>query len=152
MKTKKIVTLVLIIIWMVTVFYFSAQHSEESSSLSGGITIKVLKTLKINVENEEQVETIETVIRKLAHYAIYLLGGVLILSHINLYDIKNNKKVLISQAIGTIYAITDEIHQIYVPGRNGEIRDVIIDSLGVITGIGIVLLIKKVKEGKNEKN
>ena len=56
MKTKKIVTLILIIIWMITVFYFSNQHSEESSNLSGGVTLKVLRILKVAPETEEQLE------------------------------------------------------------------------------------------------
>ena len=43
-----------------------------------------------------------------------------------------------------LYAATDEIHQLFVPGRSGEIRDVCLDSLGVITGIIILLIIFKI--------
>ncbi len=148
MKTKKIVTLILIIIWMITIFYFSNQHSEESSNLSGGVTLKVLKILKVAPETEEQLENIETLIRKLAHFFMYLAGGVLILLHINLYETSKNKKMLLAQLVGTMYAITDEVHQIYVPGRSGEIKDILIDSLGILTGIGVVLLIKKIIKSK----
>ena len=145
---KKIVTLVLIIIWMVTIFFFSSQQARESSSLSEKITNSIIKVLKLNPKTQEQIDRIETIVRKLAHYCIYLIGGILILLHINLYEEKENKKVLLSQLIGSTYAITDEWHQLYVPGRSGEIRDVVIDSLGILTGIVIFLLIKNLKRKK----
>jgi VanZ family protein len=47
-----------------------------------------------------------------------------------------------------MYAITDEVHQIYVPGRSGGRKDILIDSLGILTGIGVVLLIKKIIKSK----
>ena len=42
---------------------------------------------------------------------------------------------LISWAFGTLYAVTDEFHQMFVPGRSCEIRDMCIDSCGVATGV-----------------
>lgn len=93
----------------------------------------------------------ETVIRKLAHFSIYTLGGILIISHINLYKITLKKKLIISLVIGICYAITDEMHQLFIVGRSGEIRDVIIDSIGVSCGITIEIIIftKLYKEYKN---
>lgn len=66
------------------------------------------------------------------------------------------RKILYSQLFGTVYAITDEIHQLFIPGRSGEIRDVCIDSLGVLTGIIFMLMIIKIyikikKVKSNEK-
>ena len=46
--------------------------------------------------------------------------------------------------MGALYAITDEIHQLFVPGRSGMIKDVFIDSLGIITGVIICLIIIKI--------
>jgi VanZ family protein len=42
------------------------------------------------------------------------------------------------------YAITDEIHQIFVPGRDGIVFDVIIDTFGAIFGLEICKLLKKI--------
>ena len=149
MKIKKIITIILIIAWMTLVFYFSNQISDESSKLSGEITQAILNFFNIlEGKTLEQQSAIETIIRKLAHYSIYTIGGILILSHVNLYKISANKKVIVSQLIGTLYAATDEIHQLFVPGRSGETRDVCLDSLGVITGIIITLIIQKmIKRG-----
>ena len=146
MKSKtKIITIILIIWWMTLVFYLSNQISDESSKLSGGITRAILNFFNLlEGKTLEQQLAIETIIRKLAHFSIYALGGILILLHVNLYKIKTNKKVIISWLIGTAYAMTDEIHQLFISGRSGEIRDVCIDSLGVITGITILLIIFKI--------
>ena len=96
---KKTITIILIIIWMITVFIFSNQPSDESSNLSEGFTTTVLKLLHIHPENQDLVDKIETAIRKLAHYFIYLIGGILIYTHINLYNIKTGNKIAISQII-----------------------------------------------------
>ena len=153
MKNKKILTIILILIWMCIVFKFSSQPSTESSQLSGGITKTILNFFNVlEGKTIEQQSQIETIVRKLAHYSIYTIGGILIISHVNLYKISANKKVIVSQLIGTLYAATDEIHQLFVPGRSGEIRDVCLDSLGVITGIIIILIILKCRERRPRRS
>ena len=96
---KKIITIILIIIWMVTVFIFSNQPSEESDNLSEGFTTKMLKILNLYPDNQEQVDKIDSAIRKIAHYIEYLIGGILIYTHINLYNIKTGNKIAISQGV-----------------------------------------------------
>lgn len=157
LNLKKIIIITLVICWMILIFYLSNQISQHSEELSSGVTKIILKILNIlELKTPEQILAIDAVIRKLAHFFIYTLGGMLILMFINLYKIKASKKVLISWLIGTCYAITDEIHQLFVPGRGAEIMDVCIDSLGVITGIIILLLIFKLtnrlKTNKIDKN
>ncbi|HIU52150.1 MAG TPA: VanZ family protein [Candidatus Merdicola faecigallinarum] len=71
----------------------------------------------------------------------------LIFEFINTYNIDVKRKITYSFIIGVIYAITDEIHQLFVPGRSGEIRDVLIDGLGIIVGIILIYQFKK-KRGK----
>lgn len=152
LNSKKIITIILVIVWMILVFYLSNQISTDSAKLSGSFTEIILKICNVtNINAPEQILLIENIIRKIAHFLLYTLGGMLIFLFINLYKIKPNNKVLISWLIGTVYAITDEIHQLFVIGRSGEIRDICIDSLGVITGIIILLLVLKVIE-KIRKN
>ena len=151
MKIKKIITLVLIILWMILIFHLSNQVSTESSKLSGGLTHKILEALHmLDGKTIEQQEVIETIIRKLAHFSLYAIGGIIIFLHVNLYEITEKRKVITSWTIGTTYAISDEIHQLFVPGRSGEIRDVCIDSLGVITGITLVLILLKFIERRKK--
>ncbi len=141
----KTISFVLLILWMVIVFLFSAQDATASSKVSGGLTETVLEILKVP---EEHMENAETLIRKLAHFSIYAIGGVITIWHIGTYKISTPKAVLLSQTFGILYATTDEIHQYFVPGRACQLRDVTIDALGVATGIVAVLIIKKMRREK----
>ena len=151
MKFKKIITIILILLWMVLVFYLSNQVADDSAQLSGGLTRKILQILHIlDGKTIEEQAIIETIFRKLAHFFLYTLGGILILLHINLYKITDKSKVIASLIIGTAYAITDELHQLFVPGRSGEIKDVCLDSLGLITGIILLLIFLKFIERRKK--
>ena len=49
------------------------------------------------------------------------------------------KQIVGMSALSTaLYAVTDEIHQLFVPGRSGQITDVILDSCGGLIGGGSV--------------
>lgn len=149
MKNRKTITIILIISWMIIVFLFSDQPSIESSSTSGKVIEIIIKTLNINI-SDENIQELQLPIRKLAHFTIYAIGGILILLHIDLYKMSEKKKLIISGLIGIAYAVTDEVHQLFVIGRSGEIRDVCIDSLGIVTGLIILLYIDKIMKRKKK--
>lgn len=148
MKIKKIISVILLILWIYMVFNFSNQKGSGSSNLSKKVSGTIIDILDINnkisqEEKEEKIKTIEPVIRKLAHYAIYILGGILIINCMHVYEIYNKKEIIYSAIIGIVYAISDEIHQLFINGRSGKIEDVIIDTIGILTGITIYLLIRQ---------
>ena len=142
MKNKKIIIIRIILIflilgWMNIVFGFSAQESESSSSLSTWVASWF--------SDDTCVQSyIEPYIRKIAHFSEYGVGGALFISLFSTFDLSEMKKVLFSSVFGIIYAITDEIHQLFVPGRSGQPADVWIDTLGFVTGIFVMCFILKV--------
>ncbi len=142
-----ILCILLITIFSIT-FGFSSQDSTKSSSISQATTEILVKNNREIQELDEKdkmmrIDELETIVRKLAHFSIYtVIGSLLILLH-STYNISLKRRIIQSFGIGVIYAITDEIHQIFTPGRSAEIRDVLIDSLGVAFGIVIILLIMK---------
>ena len=148
-KTEiKIFNIILIVIWMITVFIFSAQKGEASGDTSGKFTeiiIRILTGKSVDINNPT-IQMVETIIRKLAHFTIYTIGGFLIMNYAYGTDKKLKEKILYSICFGGSYAITDEIHQFFVPGRSGNALDVLIDTSGVITGIFIYILMIKVAE------
>ena len=140
MKKKillRIILLILILIWMYIVFGFSKHTGETSSSLSSRIA-------NFFTKDENIVRIIEPIIRKIAHLSEYALGGFLIYGFFLTFEITSKKQIIISILLGIIYAITDEIHQLFVPGRSGQVKDVYIDSLGVILGVCVLLFIVKI--------
>ena len=124
---KKIILIVLLIIWVITVFCFSNQQGETSGNTSGKVIKAILKIFAKDI-SEEQVQKLQLPIRKLAHFTIYATGGVLAIMLLNQYNIPLIQKMLYSQLIISIYAMLDEFHQSFIPGRTASIWDVLIDS------------------------
>ena len=128
----KYVKITFVIVCMIIVFIFSSQAGEDSSDTSSGFIRNIITFFNRSLSQERIeyiIDIVEPFVRKLAHYTIYAIGGFLIY---NALEKKNVKKALL---IGILYAVSDEIHQVFVPERAGRIFDVCIDSLGVLTGI-----------------
>lgn len=68
-------------------------------------------------------------------------GGMLFLSLFLTYEFSDKKRMLFSLLIGIEYAALDEIHQLFVADRSGQITDVMIDSIGIALGICIFMFI-----------
>lgn len=144
----RIISIIFVLAWMVTVFMLSHQIAEDSSKTSSNFITVIIKLFNKDIE-QEQLETImlkvETIVRKLAHFVLYTLGGMLItIMFINFKEYITKTKIA-SFLLGATYAITDEIHQLFIPGRSGEIRDVLIDSTGVLLGVFIIYLLMRIK-------
>ena len=148
-KTQiKILKIILIIGWMIIVFLFSAQKGADSGNTSKGFTTKIIQIFlgENIVKNSQLVEVIETIIRKLAHYTIYAIGGFLIMNYAYTTEKTDKQKILYSITFGACYAISDELHQFFVPERSARLFDVGIDTLGVITGVIIYFVLRKCLE------
>lgn len=140
----RIVLIILIILWAVLVFGMSNQQGNESSGLSRKITALFFKT-------EEQIALVEPYVRKIAHFSEYAIGGILFLSLFLTYDWTNKKRITISILLGIWYAILDEVHQLFVPERSGNVIDVLIDSLGICFGVCFMMIIYKIYKKCHKK-
>lgn len=151
------ILIVLLLCTFYIIFGFSSQNGEESGGISKRITDFILeKSAKYNnleMSEKEQVnKRTEKIIRKIAHFSIYTLVGFLLMALFSTYEnIKRKNQIYISTMLGILYAISDEIHQSFTPGRGPKITDVFIDSLGVFFGITVILLILEVINRKNKK-
>lgn len=131
------IILILIIFWMITVFNFSNQDGKESSNLSREVANQIFET-------EEQVQKGEPYVRKMAHVTEYIVGGSLFLAMLLTFPFSEKKQMGISLLIGIGYATADEIHQLFIDGRSGQITDVLIDTAGALIGILITMLLSKI--------
>ncbi|HZB22732.1 MAG TPA: VanZ family protein [Gaiellaceae bacterium] len=71
----------------------------------------------------------DTILRKAAHVAEFAVLGALLA--------RATGRVGLAVALGVLYAVSDEVHQHFVPGRTGNALDVAIDALGVAAGTGL---------------
>lgn len=136
-KKRKIISIILVIIWMIVIFIMSSFTASESSGQSNFIVELIVSIFKFN-----NIELISLIVRKLAHFIEYFILGLLVFNMIRYYD----KSIYIAIMICVLYAISDEIHQLFVVGRSCQIIDMMIDSIGSFSGIILFkLLIKKYK-------
>ena len=156
---KNIIRCILIILLILTFFRiygFSSQNGEESSAVSRKVTIAVTKNIKqiqeMNYNQRELLlDKIEHVIRKLAHFSIYTLVGILMMALMSTYNVSKRKQISVSILVGIMYAISDEIHQYFIPGRTAMPTDVLIDTAGVCLGILIVMIFLQINIKKLKK-
>ena len=153
---KKTIFAVLLVLWMGFIFSMSCENAEESSNTSGQTIKVVLSTVPEFEKQPEEVkkniiEELQFIVRKSAHFIGYMILGILA-SGLILYYGNINKKYLLAFLICVIYAISDEIHQLFVPGRAGQVRDVLIDSAGSLLGIILVMAFVKILIKFNKKH
>lgn len=125
--------IILLILWMGLIFSFSNQTGTSSSSLSTKVLTRIAVTIDKDMTDEEIDEFVDKysfIIRKVAHLTIYFILG--ILAYINLKEYMKVTPALVIYSIifCLVYASTDEIHQLLVNGRSGNIYDVILDTCG----------------------
>lgn len=149
LKIKRILFGILTIITCIIIFIFSSQNGEKSGLTSRGFVRKIVEITGITndlneEEKEEVIENCQFVVRKLAHFSIYAILGINILGFVNTYkNFKLQSRIEITLFSGFLYAVSDEFHQMFSGGRTASPKDVCIDTLGVLFGIEIFLLIKK---------
>ncbi|MBW1693956.1 MAG: VanZ family protein [Deltaproteobacteria bacterium] len=74
---------------------------------------------------------------KLLHVIAYACLGALLLRAFNTIRIQNNLKLIIALSIilSSLYGISDEIHQHFVPYRNADVVDAFMDAIGSVVGV-----------------
>ena len=124
-KVRKIIFIIAIIGICMTIFFFSSQVAESSSGTSGRvvkIVTEIVPALKNMPEAEKvkvQNEVMQPIIRKLAHFSIYAMLGIITMNYALTWKRNFYQRILTSVGFGMLYAISDEIHQIFVQGRSG---------------------------------
>ena len=151
---KKIIKLILIILCMILIFNFSSDNADTSTKKSDSVIVRTCEVLVgrklTNKEKKKYIEKFVFIVRKGAHFSIYLILGLLIMSYFKEIYLVSNKGLFIAVIICFLYACSDEIHQLFVPGRSGEIRDVLIDTTGGLVGSYIYYFIFTIRRRLHE--
>ena len=145
---------------MVSAFGFSAQEGEKSDDVSKKVTSVVTgKSIeeinRLESEKGDDKVTANGIVRKCAHFSLYLLMGVFAYLAIYLTVGKNDALcIAIALLICLAYASSDEIHQYFSGGRTASVRDVLLDFSGSDIGIFLTYIIKEkifggMNDGKN---
>ncbi len=144
---------VLAIVWMCVIFAFSAQTKEESGEVSQSFTYQMVSSTRFffhldmdDARVKEIADAIEGFVRKSAHMTEYGILSMLLYIWIGQWPMSFLRRWGTAFGAATVYATTDEIHQLFVAGRSGRFTDVCIDGAGAALGIIVfVLLVRAVK-------
>lgn len=150
MMSKKVMIVagfVPMLIVCAVIFWFSSNVAEDSAEQSSHI-VNLVKDEVFPELNEMQTmqdqktvdDALSFAVRKAAHFSIYTLLGAC--TFVAFWIIRKKKlRFLAAWGASVLYAVSDEIHQRFVPGRSCELKDVLIDSCGALLGAVICLLV-----------
>ena len=136
------------IIVLYMIFSFSAQTGTQSSEVS----IKVSRYIVVAADRcldlgldpvraEELAQKIHFYVRKMGHVTEYFILAVTVSFPSYVYRLRGIWLVLVAGAFCVSAAALDEYHQSFVAGRGPSVRDVGIDSIGIIIGITVVRIV-----------
>ena len=153
MSKQKIIAWLAVFFWMTIIFISSHLPATESSELSSGITEFILEAFGEIISNIGiGINDLHFIVRKNAHFFAYLVLGLLTANALRISGGLSYTRAILAFGFCVVYAASDEFHQLFIPGRSGELRDVFIDTAGAIVGVGIVLLVSKVKKLHRNKS
>lgn len=137
-KKQIIISWAAVLLCMAVIFILSAQKGDKSQSLSDRFII--IFGLKFSSD----------FVRTCAHFLEY--AGLSVLIYNALHCSYGYSRPFLSVIISALYAVTDEIHQLFVEGRACQITDIITDTVGAAAGIAVltvlIFIYKKIKRRK----
>lgn len=145
---KQKTLLIFTILWIVFIFLQSIQTGEVSGNTSGRITLFLVNSLKW-LGLQVDFQSMSIILRKAAHFTEFFILGILLSYLYESYNFALKHGIILTIFSGTMIAILDEFIQTFVEGRAGTIIDVGIDSMGILSAVGIYLLVHRIKKNKS---
>lgn len=165
-RTAFRVLLVLTLLWMGVIFWFSSRSAAESSTFSRGLLRGILSLVvphweqRSAAEQKAIIRAVHTLFRKLGHFTEFTVLGLLLAGTLRLFlqpdQIRRQAHprltgIALPALLALLYACSDEFHQRFVAGRSCELRDVCIDLAGAFCGILCCMLLLRHRKKRKLK-
>ena len=161
LQVKTILSVAALVAWCVFIFYMSAKPAAESDEISLGFIGHFIAFIVPGYDQMSVAQQLEWQlllnhpVRKLAHFSEFALLGMFALNALHQALRKPASAPRLAACawiFATLYATSDEFHQIFVPGRTGMITDVCIDASGALAGVLILWTLHRFLIEKPRKN
>ncbi len=156
--SRTILAWCLTVAWCAFIFGMSTENGEASGGMSGSVAQTLIgwftpgyHTLS-TARQALLLDQYQFAVRKCAHFTEYaILGALLLNAVLHTWAARSRTssrtgdrhslawRALTALVLATIYAGSDEFHQLFVSGRSGQVRDVLIDAAGALVGILIAV-------------
>ncbi|NLN83344.1 MAG: VanZ family protein [Firmicutes bacterium] len=133
-KTVKILLSVFVVLWLGFIFYLSAQPNYVSSKKSFQISQQILELIEEDPPIQK-IKRFDYFLRNSAHFSVFFVLSLSLFLLTRFYRLQ--RPYVFTLLFSSLYALSDEIHQIFVPGRAFEFSDLVLDIAGV--GLGLFL-------------
>lgn len=120
-----VVSWALVALCMAVIFFLSNEPASESQSRSDGVIAALFARFGVELSSH--------VVRKTAHALEYC--GLSLLLYGAYFASFRTPQPTLSFLTAALYAVSDEVHQYFIPGRACQLRDVFVDSVGAAAGI-----------------
>ena len=120
-----------VVAWAGCIFF--ASTGTFSGAHTGAWILPVLEWLFPRAEHHT-LELVHAGIRKLGHFTEYLILALLVARALRTNGDWRPRHAVLAVLFATAYAMTDEAHQYFVPGRTAAPTDVLIDATGAAAG------------------
>lgn len=145
-----LVSWVLVLLCALAIFLMSATPADLSQMESGTIARWLAPLLHPGFETldllaqEDLLQQMDHVVRKLAHATEFAMLGFLLANALQRtrrpgqharHRPRRLSQVMTATFLCALYAVSDEVHQLFVPGRASMATDVLIDTAGALMGI-----------------
>jgi VanZ family protein len=138
-----------VVAWAGVIFF--ASTSWFTGAHTGSVILPVLAWLFPHA-HPHTLESIHAGIRKVAHFTEYLILGVLIMRALRDTRGWRLQHALMAIALATVYAVSDELHQRFVPGRTAAAGDVGVDAMGAVVGqIWIAMRVRRRRKARSAR-
>lgn len=146
LRHKQILAWLLLMAWTAFIFCLSHQPASVSNKLSTEVAETVVSVAqKIAPQAVFDIRNVNRQVRKSSHFLAYLVLGILVMNGLDSYKIRGHMGMTVALAICVFYAISDEVHQLFVSGRGAQVGDVLVDSAGAMVGIWLFLGADRIK-------
>ena len=141
---QRVILLILIALNLCTIFYFSHQDSNTSTAVSNSISRQIeVRTTDYAHKNQGEKNVlhakVQRTLRQSAHIFLFFTLSIFTCCFLRTYW-KRWFVFAVNPILGFFFALSDEFHQTFVPGRSFGWDDIANDTLGVVLGTLMVLL------------
>lgn len=138
-----VVSWALVVLWAGFIFFMSA-HTGSDLNEGDDLVAHIKQWL-----NEVQLRWFGPGVdlaSSVAHFCEFAVFGALLSNALGRHVVGSRGRVLLAAvAVASAYAITDEAHQIFVPGRVCDVADWAVDTAGALLGAGIWALVARAR-------
>lgn len=137
MRKIKVLSCIMVVAVMALIFFFSSENADNSTETSMDVTEKIVEIATTVIGNSEpklNTDKVQVIVRKTAHFSLYFWLSLFSANACAIIFGKHKKRAFYVLAFCLCYAISDEFHQYFVPGRTAKVFDVGIDFIGSLIG------------------